>query len=220
MKNRIDCDFNTSNQIKSGMQSVNVIDNKIVSETKLNVIDKTRSAVDAKFGNQIDITTRIDSEFNRLSIPLLKEIDNKLNIFETNYDEKIENRLDIFEQHIDETIDENVNSKLTLFKEQVISEVEEDVDSRLNIFESEINQKFVPLRLNSLGSLDIRGQTIIPNKAYTYIDIKLSNDDQLSTRLDLADIIQTNIVTEDINSDTILRQYDYIFTKLIKEGEN
>ena len=70
MKNTIDCDFKTSRQIDSGMQSTSVVDNKIVSETRLNVIDTTRSAVDAKFGDQIDITTQVESAVNRLSVQI------------------------------------------------------------------------------------------------------------------------------------------------------
>ena len=235
MKNTIDCDFKTSRQIDSGMQSTSVVDNKIVSETRLNVIDTTRSAVDAKFGDQIDITTQVESAVNRLSVQIEADTDrkiheseirinqnveNRLNVFEQEYDTKIENRLNLFEIHVDAEIDENVNEKLDDFKDEVIEDVNEDVDERLNIFESTINQKFVPQRLNVFGTMDISGQTITPEKAYTYVDVKLPAGQYQSTKVDLADIIQTKVITEDINPDPTMRSYDYIFTKLVTEGDH
>ena len=67
--------------------------------------------------------------------------------------------------------------------------------------------------------MDISGD-ITPDKAYTYVDVKLPNNQYQSTRVDLADIVTTQVVTEDVNPDTTnLRTYDYIFTKLVREGD-
>lgn len=237
MKNKINCDFKTSQQIDSGMQSVNVVDNKIVTKDRLNVIDKTRSAIDSKFGGEIDVKTQVDSLTNQLRLQITAETDAKienvenkvkyeteqrLNIFEYQQDIKIENKLNLFEQEINT----NVENRLTIFQE----DVDENIDNRINILGNELNtridifeenadKKYVPQRLNAFGAMDISGQTIIPDKAYTYVDVKLPDNKYQSTRVDLADIIQTKVVTEDINPDLTMRSYDYIFTKLINEGE-
>lgn len=168
------------------------------------------------------VTQETGARLNIFEQRINVEIDNTLQQFEHTQDIKIENKLNLFEQEINT----NVENRLTIFQE----EVDENIDNRINILGNELNtridifeanadKKYVPQRLNAFGTMDISGQTIIPDKAYTYVDVKLPNNQYQSTRVDLADIIQTKIVTEDINPDLTMRSYDYIFTKLVNEGE-
>lgn len=162
------------------------------------------------------VTQETDAKLNVFEQHINVEIDNTLQQFEHAQDIKLENRLNVFEQQVEAEIDENVNEKLADFKD----DVEADVAEQLDDFEDQISDTFVPKRLNVFGTMAISGQTIIPEKAYTYVDVKLPDNQYQSTKVDLADIIQTKVVTEDINPDLTMRSYDYIFTKLVTEGDN
>lgn len=247
MKNTIDCDFKSSSSIKSSMQPTVQVDNKIVSNNTINVIDTTRSAVDSRFGNQIDVTTQVESLTNQLKISILAETDAKienvenkityetqqtLNTFEHQQDIKIENRLEQFEQDIDVDIenrldefevevDTNIDNRINILGDQLNTRIdifELDVTTQLNQFEEKADKKYVPQRLNAFGTMDISGD-IVPNKAFMYVDVPTTQTGPKSTKVDLADVITTKIVTEEINPDTNLRTYDYIFTKLVREGD-
>lgn len=200
MKNRIDCEFKSSSSINSLMQPTVQVDNKIVSKNTLNVIDKTRSAVDSTFGNQIDVSTQVESLTNQLKISILAETDEKIAVAERRIEYNTEQRLNLFEQQEDIKIDNKFN------------EFQQDIDIELNNFEASIGNKFVPQRLNVFGTMDIRGQNIVPDKAYVYVDVNRNT----STKVDLADVITTTIKTNDVNPETSVRKYDYIFTNLIQ----
>lgn len=161
------------------------------------------------------VTQETGARLNIFEQRINVQVSNSLQQFETLQDIKIENRLNVFEQQVEAEIDENVNEKLADFKD----EVEADVAEQLDDFEDYVADTYVPQRLNVFGAMDISGQTITPEKAYTYVDVKLPNNQYQSTRVDLADIIQTKVVTEDINPDLTMRSYDYIFTKLVNEGD-
>lgn len=161
------------------------------------------------------VTQETGARLNIFEQRINVQVSNSLQQFETLQDIKIENRLNVFEQQVEAEIDENVNEKLADFKD----EVEADVAEQLDDFEDYVADTYVPQRLNVFGTMDISGQTITPNKAYTYVDIKLPNNQYQSTKVDLADIIQTKVVTEDVNPDLTMRSYDYVFTKLVNEGD-
>ena len=225
-KKVIDCDFKSSSTIKSSMQSENVVENKIVSNTTFNTIDTTRSVVDSKFGNQIDVSTQVAALTNQLKDEIEADTDAKLINIERKIEHDTETRLNLFEQQMDVKIDSELNIFEINFTEQVDNkldlfriDVSNEIDTKFDIWDRTVGNKYVPQRLNAFGTMDISGD-ITPDKAYTYVDVKLPNNQYQSTRVDLADIVTTQVVTEDVNPDTTnLRTYDYIFTKLVREGD-